>query len=71
MPLLFVYGKKKPFPFHSQKWLNHVEKTGGVVAALDCGHWVSRDPAFGPILRNWLADRNTAYGTQNPDPHSK
>lgn len=55
VPLLYVYGTKKPFPFHSQKWLDHVESTGGTVAALDCGHWVSRDPAFAPILANWLA----------------
>jgi len=59
VPLLFVYGKKKPFPFHSQKWLEHVEKNG-VVAPLDCGHWVSRDPAFGPILQKWLASSTSA-----------
>lgn len=60
VPLLFVYGRKKPFPFHSQKWLAHVERTGGTVAALDCGHWVQRDPALGDILATWLdrsADR--------------
>ena len=55
VPLLFVYGKKKPFPFHSQKWIEHVERTGGTVAGLECGHWVSRDPAFAPILEAWLA----------------
>lgn len=54
VPLLFVYGKKKPFPFHSQKWVEHVESTGGRVAGLDCSHWVQRDPAFGKILEDWL-----------------
>jgi len=54
VPLLFVYGKKKPFPFHSKKWIEHVEGTGGVSIGLDCGHWVSRDSAFGEILTSWL-----------------
>ena len=52
--LLFVYGKKKPFPFHSRKWIEHVESTGGKVFGLDCGHWVPLDPAFGEILGSWL-----------------
>lgn len=54
VPLLFVYGKKKPFPFHSRKWIEHVESTGGKVVGLDCDHWVSRDPAFAEILEGWL-----------------
>lgn len=54
VPLLFVYGKKKPFPFHSQKWIDHIEKNGGTVVGLDCDHWVSRHPAFGGILTSWL-----------------
>lgn len=58
VPLLFVYGKKKPFPFHSKKWVAHVESTGGKVIGLDCGHWVPRDPAFGGILEGWLEATN-------------
>ena len=54
VPLLFVYGKQKPFAFHSQKWLDHVEKNGGKTVGLDCGHWVPRDPAFKGILLDWL-----------------
>jgi pimeloyl-ACP methyl ester carboxylesterase len=54
VPLLFVYGKKKPFPFHSRKWIEHVESSGGKVVGLDCDHWVSRDPAFTGILESWL-----------------
>lgn len=61
VPLLFVYGKRKPFPFHSEKWLAHVERTGGSVAALDCGHWVQLDPAFIDILSRWL-DGSAAAG---------
>jgi hypothetical protein len=53
-PLLFVYGEKKPFPFHSEAWVNHVRKVGGEVVGLPCGHWVPREPAFVAILARWL-----------------
>lgn len=56
VPLLFVYGRRKPFPFHSAKWLQHVEDNGGTVVGLDCDHWVPRDPRFGAILERWLDD---------------
>jgi pimeloyl-ACP methyl ester carboxylesterase len=54
-PVLFVYGEKKPFPFHSKAWVDHVRKVGGEVVGLPCGHWVPREPAFVDILRNWLS----------------
>ncbi len=54
VPLLFVFGKRKPFPFHSADWLDHLDRTGGKVVGLDCGHWVSLDPAFDEILASWL-----------------
>lgn len=54
VPLLFVYGKKKPFGFHSQRWLDHVERVGGKVVALDVGHWVQLHPQFNEILSRWL-----------------
>ncbi len=54
MPLLFVYGKRKPFPFHSAAWLDHLERTGGRVVGLDCGHWVMLDPDFDELLSTWL-----------------
>ncbi len=53
-PLLFVYGEKKPFPFHSKAWTDHVKKTGGDVVALPCGHWVPVDPGFVDVLSRWL-----------------
>ncbi len=54
VPLLFVYGRKKPFPFHSRKWIEHIESNGGTALGLDCDHWVQRDPAFAAILDRWL-----------------
>ena len=53
-PLLFVYGEKKPFPFHSAAWLDHVGKVGGDVVGLPCGHWVPYEPSFVDVLRRWL-----------------
>jgi cis-3-alkyl-4-acyloxetan-2-one decarboxylase len=53
-PLLFVYGEKKPFPFHSAAWVDHVRRVGGEVVGLPCDHWVPRHPEFVDVLRRWL-----------------
>jgi pimeloyl-ACP methyl ester carboxylesterase len=57
MPLLFVYGERKPFMFHSQAWLERVAAMpGSAVQGLPCGHWVmiSRPEAFHTCVRDWL-----------------
>ena len=57
MPLLYVYGERKPFMFHSAKWLAKVAaKPGNAVLGLPCGHWVmvSRQEAFVNCVRAWL-----------------
>lgn len=57
MPLLFVYGERKPFMFHSQAWLDQVAAApGSAVHGLPCGHWVmiSRPEAFHTCVRDWL-----------------
>lgn len=54
-PLLFVYGERKPFPFHSRVWVDHVRSVdGGEVVGLSCGHWVTRHPSFVHVLSHWL-----------------
>jgi hypothetical protein len=53
-PLLFLYGEKKPFHFHSAKWVAHVKKVGGEVIGLPTGHWVMNDPSFVDVLVRWL-----------------
>jgi pimeloyl-ACP methyl ester carboxylesterase len=53
-PLLFVYGEKKPFPFHGENWVEHVKKVGGKVVGLPSDHWVMRDPSFVSVLVRWL-----------------
>lgn len=55
-PLLFIYGKKKPFAFHSAKWLEHVKRVGGQVVGLPTGHWVMNDRSFLDVLVRWLAE---------------
>ena len=57
MPLLFVYGERKPFMFHSPQWLAHVASApGSAVQGLPCGHWVmiSRPEPFYAQVRSWL-----------------
>jgi pimeloyl-ACP methyl ester carboxylesterase len=58
MPLLFVYGERKPFMFHSTRWLEQIAATpGNAVQGLPCGHWVmtSRPDEFHAIVRDWLS----------------
>jgi pimeloyl-ACP methyl ester carboxylesterase len=55
-PLLFVYGERKLFHFHSSEWVNHVRSVGGQVVGLPCDHWVPRDASFVSILAGWLDD---------------
>ena len=57
MPLLFIYGERKPFLLHSAPWLDAVASTpGNAVLGLPCGHWVmvSRPVAFQTCVRDWL-----------------
>ena len=57
MPLLFVYGERKPFMFHSTQWLEKVASSpGSAVQGLPCGHWVmvSKPEAFHARVRQWL-----------------
>lgn len=54
LPLLYVFGTKKPVVFHTQRWLDHVERHGEV-HALDVGHWVHKHPDFNDILLRFLA----------------
>jgi pimeloyl-ACP methyl ester carboxylesterase len=64
-PLLFVYGERKPFPFHSKAWIDHVQRVGGETVGLPCGHWVMKHPSFVGILTRWL-DANPVGGAGAP-----
>jgi pimeloyl-ACP methyl ester carboxylesterase len=53
MPLLFVWGTKKPVKFHSKAWIDWVTSHGEVVS-LEASHWVQRNPGFNGVLTGFL-----------------
>lgn len=62
-PTLFVYGQRKPFMFHSQRWADALARQPGCrVVALPAGHWLmSRRPeAFHEAVLGWLQGREPA-----------
>lgn len=43
-PLLFIYGTRKPFPFHSRSWIETLEADPDCeVVGVDATHWVMLD----------------------------
>jgi pimeloyl-ACP methyl ester carboxylesterase len=57
-PTLYVWGKRKPFQFQSQRWVQQqAARPGCVVQAFDAGHWVMLDQpaAFSACVTEWLA----------------
>lgn len=60
LPGLYVYGRRKPFMFHTSRWVRHLNRTTGCAAhSLDTGHWVMRQkPAeFNAVLKDWLLNQ--------------
>lgn len=56
-PLLYFYGTRKPFMFHSPGWLDWVRaQPGNQVQALPTGHWVMphKPEAFLACVAEWL-----------------
>jgi cis-3-alkyl-4-acyloxetan-2-one decarboxylase len=56
-PFLYLYGRRKPFMFHSEKWLEKLAASpGSEVHGLATGHWVmGADPVgFNQKLLGWL-----------------
>jgi pimeloyl-ACP methyl ester carboxylesterase len=66
VPTLFLFGKRKPFMFHSARWLAQLASTPGcAVQGLDAGHWLMRQQpeVFNQAVRQWLdASRVDAEG---------
>lgn len=55
---LYIYGKRKPFMFHTQEWLQSLRhQAGSRVLEMDAGHWMMRThPAeFNGAVLDWLA----------------
>jgi pimeloyl-ACP methyl ester carboxylesterase len=56
-PMLFIYGTRKAFMFHSSTWAAEIAaKPGNAVLAMPTGHWVMRDApeAFNAAVIDWL-----------------
>ena len=59
-PILFIYGKRKPFMFHSVDWLTTLgTRSGCAVQPFSTGHWVmAQEPnAFNQCAIEWLVSR--------------
>ena len=65
-PVLFMYGERKPFMFHSPRWIERVKALpGGEVLGLPTGHWVmvQAPQAFNERLLAWLDRTSPAART--------
>lgn len=65
-PMLFLYGRRKPFRFHTRGWADAVAaRPGSRVEAFDTGHWVMAQAPqrFHQVVRDWLLDSPPAAGT--------
>jgi len=59
-PVLFLYGDRKPVMFHSQRWLDIVEKSGGHSTSLENGgHWFmqSHPKEVNQAILDWLDNK--------------
>jgi len=60
-PVYFAYGKRKGCRFHSDKWIQDLNKSEGCRAEeFDCGHWlmVEKPDQLNRSLQKWLDDTN-------------
>jgi len=55
-PVLYLYGRRKPFQFHSDRWLELVGQTGGMAQGVDAGHWLQEERAdeVNALIADWL-----------------
>ncbi len=57
-PMLYIWGRKKPFQFHSTEWVQTLrQRPGSQALEFDTGHWVmtARPREFNEALAAWLA----------------
>ncbi|MBC7916192.1 MAG: alpha/beta hydrolase [Rhodoferax sp.] len=56
-PMLYLYGTRKPFLFHSQSWLDTLNaRPGSRAQSMKTWHWVMLDQPqeFNATVRDWL-----------------
>lgn len=59
VPMLYLYGERKPFMFHSRAWAERLAaRPGSRVMGFPTGHWVmiGGRSEFNAALLSWLAD---------------
>ena len=70
VPMLFIYGQRKPFMFHSRGWTEMLAaRPGNRVVGLPTGHWVmiARAREFNEAVLAWLADSAAgSHGSERP-----
>jgi cis-3-alkyl-4-acyloxetan-2-one decarboxylase len=65
VPMLFMYGERKPIMFHSRAWAERVAALpGNRVSAFPTGHWimVQQPVQFNAALLDWLAETDEPAG---------
>jgi len=56
VPVVFLYGKKKPFQFSSRKWENYLlEHERCEIHGVESGHWIMKEAT--DFLRNLIVRR--------------
>ena len=58
-PMLYLYGERKPFMFHSHAWIERIAaRPGSRVLGFPTGHWVmiGRPREFNAALLSWLRE---------------
>lgn len=54
-PMLFAYGRRKPYMFHSSEWEVELRaRSDCAVVGFDTGHWVTQSAAFNDTVQAWL-----------------
>jgi pimeloyl-ACP methyl ester carboxylesterase len=62
-PMLYIYGERKPFMFHSSEWLAQLAaRPHSATRGLATGHWVmvQQPDAFNNCVRDWLQASDVA-----------
>ncbi len=63
VPMLFVFGTRKPFMFHSAAWTDALAaRPGCAVRPMRTGHWVMHNdaPGFEDAVQGWLRGSTTS-----------
>ena len=73
-PVLYLFGKRKPLMFHSQKWLQIVADSGGYAEGIaGAGHWLmeTHAEAVNEKIGDWFRDLPTQAANNSTTEDSK